>query len=65
MGGFIAPVDPSSYSLTPWPFIDPHSTPWLFIDTLDGPTDPWGSKSTTLRTTGLSPCGDVITAHIT
>jgi len=29
MGGFIAPVDPSSYSLTPWPFNDPHSIPWM------------------------------------
>jgi len=27
--------------------------PWLFIDPLDGPIDPWGSISTTLRTTVL------------
>ena len=27
--------------------------PWLFIDPLDGPIDPWGSMSTTLRTTVL------------
>jgi len=52
--GFISPVHPSSYSLTPWPFSDPHSTPWLFIDPLDGPNDPWGSISITLRTTALT-----------
>ena len=48
-----APVDPSSYSLIPWVFSDPHSTPWLFIDPLDGPTGSWGSISTTLRTTAV------------
>ena len=55
IGGFIAPVDPMSYSLTPWrwPFSDPDSTLWLFIDPLAGPIDPWGSISTTLRTNGL------------
>jgi len=47
------PVDPSSYSLTPWPFSGPHSTQWLFIDPLGGQIDPWGLISTTLRTTGL------------
>jgi len=31
----------------------PHLTLWLFIDPLDGPIDPWGSISTTLRTTAL------------
>ena len=36
----LGPVDPSSYSLTPF-------------DPLDGPIDPWGSISTTLRTTAL------------
>jgi len=43
----VALIDP------PWPFSDPHSTLWLFIDPLDGPIDPWGSVSTTLRTTAL------------
>ena len=42
VGDFIALVDPSSYSLAPWPFSDPHSTPWLFIDPLDGPIDSLG-----------------------
>jgi len=36
------------------PFSDSHSTPWQFIDPLDGPIDPWGSISTTLRTTALN-----------
>ena len=36
------------------PCSDPHSTPWLFIDPLDGPLDPWGSISTTLRITTVS-----------
>ena len=48
----MSPVDPNSYSLTPWPFSDSDSTPWLFIDPLHGRIDPWGSISTTLRTTG-------------
>jgi len=48
-----APVDTSSYSLTHWPFSDPHSTLLLFMDPLDDPIDPWGSKSTTLRTNEL------------
>jgi len=49
----MSPVDPSSYSLNPWPFSDSHSTPRLFIDPLDGPIDPWVSIWTTFRTTGL------------
>jgi len=47
-------IIPSSYSLTPWLFSDPHSTPWLFIDPLDCPIEPWGSISATLRTTTLT-----------
>jgi len=43
----------SSSSLTPGPLSDTHSTPWLFIDPLDGLIDPWGSISTTLRTTAI------------
>ena len=42
----LGPVDPSSYSLTP-------IRPLAIFDPLDGPIDPWGSISTTLRTTGL------------
>ena len=41
--GIIAPVDPSSYSLNPWPFSDPHSIPWLFTYHLDCPIHTWGS----------------------
>ena len=47
---------PQQLFIDPWPFSDPLSTPWLFIDPLDGPIDPWGSISTTLRTTVLRSC---------
>ena len=44
---------PQQFFIDPLAINWPHSTPWLFIDPLDGPVDPWGSISTTLRTTGL------------
>jgi len=41
-------------------------TPLLFIDPLDGPVDPWGSISTTFRTTEVDflYCGKVNIAAV-
>jgi len=52
IGGFIAPVDPISYSLTPGHSGTPFDTVTIYRP-FGGPIDPWGSVSTTLRTCTL------------
>jgi len=61
IGGCIAPVDRSNYSLTPGQSVTPFNTVTIYRP-LGGPIDPWGSVLTTLRTTTLHrpsrPCFD-------